>query len=110
MYTFTIKSINKEVEVRPMINTITCYYTCDTRNIRSLHECYKNGETIASPTKTNDRPEEHYFSNFCNIKNISSTLWMFKECTNSEQRFIIYSDLSKEEILAELVLIKDLLV
>lgn len=103
MYTILCSGIT--FEVRPAAKTITCYHSIESDPVpvsEGFVEVMKNGKTRIVDSTSHDEPEFTRFEIHTVLENISATVWVFKEYTLTSQKFIVYSNLSKEKIEAEL--------
>lgn len=103
MYTITCRGTT--FEVHPAQKQVLCHHIVETlpQSINEgLTEMMKNGETRIIYSTTDDEPELTHFECHTLIENISASIWVFKEYYNSIIRYIVYSDLPKEQLEKEI--------
>lgn len=103
MYTIHCNGIS--FEVRPARTRISCYHNVESKPAlvnEGFVEIMKNGKTRIITSIAHDEPELTHFEIHTALENISATVWVFKEYTLKSRKFIIYSNLSKQEIEKEL--------
>lgn len=94
-----------EFEVRPATKSITCYHRVESDPVpvnEGFVEVMKNGRTRIITSTTHDEPEITRFEIQTVLENIDATIWVFKKYTLTSKKLIVYSNLSKKEIEAEL--------
>lgn len=103
MYTITCRGTS--FEVRPAREQVLCHHIVEALP-ESINEGFievmKNGETKIIYSMTDDDPYATHFECHTLMENISASIWVFKEYHNSTSRYIVYSDLPKEQLEEEI--------
>lgn len=103
MYTITCMGIT--FEVKPLQHRVTCYHAVESFPFpinEGFTETLKNGETKTISSTTHDDPDSTHFELRTVLENVSASVWVFKQYSDFSIKYIIYSNLPKNELKSEL--------